>query len=126
MDIKKRDFLRGFGMISAGVVAAAGEAKAQIAHPPGGGYPPGVPHATGRSMLDSPHYIGTASKGYGFKANWARTLPMVPTVDPNYKPRRINKAIELWEDNQVVAYAEYGPSGAPDTYEEGKRLAKTY
>jgi 4-hydroxy-2-oxoheptanedioate aldolase len=77
-------------------------------------------------MLDSPHYIGTASKGYGFKADWARTLPMVPTVDPNYKPRRINKAIELWEDNQVVAYAEFGPSGAPDTYEEGKRLAKTY
>ena len=33
-------------------------------------------------MLDSPNYIGTASKGYGFKANWARTLPMVPTVDP--------------------------------------------
>jgi 4-hydroxy-2-oxoheptanedioate aldolase len=51
---------------------------------------------------------------------------MVPTVDPNYKPRRINKAIELWEDNQVVAYAEFGASGAPDTYEEGKRLAKTY
>ena len=77
-------------------------------------------------MLDSPHYIGTASKGYGFKANWARTLPMVPSVDPNYKPRRINKAIELWEDNQVVAYAEFGASGAPDTYEEGKRMAKTY
>ena len=51
---------------------------------------------------------------------------MVPTVDPNYKPRRINKAIELWEDNQVVAYAEFGASGAPDTYEEGKRMAKTY
>src|SRR3954471_4214197 len=124
--LKKRDFLKGFGMVSAGVVGAAGEALAQPARPAGGGYPPGVPHATGRSMLDSPHYIGTASKGYGFKANWARTLPMVPSVDPNYKPRRINKAIELWEDNQVVAYAEYGASGAPDTYEEGKRMAKTW
>jgi hypothetical protein len=104
--LKKRDFLKGFGMVSAGVVGAAGEALAQGRGParnPDGGYPPGVPKATGRSMLDSPHYIGTASKGYGFKANWARTLPWVPSVDPNYKPRRINKAIELWEDNQVVA-----------------------
>jgi len=82
-------------MVSAGAVAATG-ALAQGRNPDGG-YPPGVPHATGRSMLDSPHYIGTASKGYGFKANWARTLPMVSSVDPNYKPRRINKAIELWE-----------------------------
>ncbi len=127
-NIKKRDFLRGFGMVSAGAVAATTGALAQGrgAAPNEGGYPPGVPHATGRSMLDSPHYIGTASKGYGFKANWARTLPMVPSVDPNYKPRRINKAIELWEDNQVVAYAEFGASGAPDTYEEGKRMAKTW
>ncbi|MEI7791614.1 MAG: hypothetical protein WCJ15_10610, partial [Alphaproteobacteria bacterium] len=103
-NIKKRDFLRGFGMVSAGAVAATTGALAQGrgSVPNEGGYPPGVPHATGRSMLDSPHYIGTASKGYGFKANWARTLPMVPSVDPNYKPRRINKAIELWEDNQVV------------------------
>src|SRR4051812_12157353 len=130
MDIKnKRDFLKGFGMVSAGVVAAGdalaqGRGRADV--PNEGGYPPGVPKATGRSMLDSPHYIGEASKGYGFKANWARTLPMVPTVDPNYKPRRINKAIELWEDNQVVAYAEFGASGAPDTYEEGKRMAKTW
>ena len=52
-NIKKRDFLRGFGMVSAGAVAAGG-ALAQT-RPPGGGYPPGVPHATGRSMLDSPH-----------------------------------------------------------------------
>ena len=110
MDKKsKRDFLRGFGMVSAGAVAATGAlAQGRGGVLNDGGYPPGVPHATGRSMLDSPHYIGTASKGYGFKANWARTLPMVPSVDPNYKPRRINKAIELWEDNQVVAYAEFG------------------
>ena len=109
-NIKKRDFLQGL---------RHGQRRRRRRHrwragagarpaPNDGGYPPGVPHATGRSMLDSPHYIGTASKGYGFKANWARTLPMVPTVDPNYKPRRINKAIELWEDNQVVAYAEFG------------------
>ncbi len=124
MDIKKRDFLFGAGLAAAAATDALAQGRG--GQNPEGGYPPGVPKATGRSMLDSPHYIGTASKGYGFKANWARTLPMVPTVDSNYKPRRINKAIELWEDNQVVAYAEFGASGAPDTYEEGKRMAKTY
>ncbi|HKB96809.1 MAG TPA: hypothetical protein VKB94_08150, partial [Rhizomicrobium sp.] len=106
MDIKKRDFLFGAGLAAAAATDALAQGRG--GQNPEGGYPPGVPKATGRSMLDSPHYIGTASKGYGFKANWARTLPMVPTVDPNYKPRRINKAIELWEDNQVVAYAEFG------------------
>jgi len=99
MDIKKRDFLFGAGLAA----AAATTVAAQPIRQPGGGYPPGVPKATGRSMLDSPHYIGYASKGYGFQPNWARTLPLVPSVDKNYKPRRINKAIELWEDNQVVA-----------------------
>jgi 4-hydroxy-2-oxoheptanedioate aldolase len=123
MDIKKlrkRDFLKSFGMVSAGLAAATmgDKAEAQV--------PANVYKAKGGSMLDGPNYIGTASKGYGFRANWARSLPLVPSVDPNYKPRRINKAIELWEDNQVVAYAEYGASGAPDTYEEGKRMAKTW
>ena len=122
MDIKKRDFLFGAGLAA----VAAADVVAQPVRNPGGGYPPGVPKATGRSMLDSPHYIGYASKGYGFQKSWARTLPMVPTVDRSYKPRRINKAIELWEDNQVVAYAEFGASGAPDTYEEGKRMSQTY
>ena len=125
MDIKKRDFLFGAGGLAA-IAATDALAQGRAGQNPDGGYPAGVPKATGRSMLDSPHYIGTASKGYGFKANWARTLPLVPSVDPNYKPRRINKAIELWEDNQVVAYAEFGASGAPDCYEEGKRMAKTY
>ena len=74
MDIKKRDFLRGFGMVSAGGCRRHRRDRPDHAHPDGG-YPPGVPRATGKSMLDSPHYIGEASKGYGFKANWARTLP---------------------------------------------------
>ena len=117
MDIKKRDFLAGGALIGAGL-AAAGAASAQI--------PAGVPHAAGKTMLDSPNYFGTASKGGGFKKSWARTLPQVPTTDPNYKPRRVNKAIELWEDNQVAFYNVYMPSGAPDGYEEGKRLSQTY
>jgi 4-hydroxy-2-oxoheptanedioate aldolase len=119
MEIDKRSLLTGGVMASAGLAAAAAAGRAEA-------QPAGVPKATGRSMLDSPNYFGTASKGGGFKANWARTLPQVPTADPNYKPRRINKAIELWEDNQVVYYHVYAPSGAPDGYEEGKRMAKTY
>jgi 4-hydroxy-2-oxoheptanedioate aldolase len=120
MDFARRAFLKGGALLGAGMatVGLGKEAQAQ--------YPAGVPRATGRSMLDSPNYIGSASKGYGFRANWARTLPQPSTVDPNYKPRRINKAIELWEDNQIVSYAEFGASGAPDTYEEGKRMAKTF
>lgn len=117
MGIKKRDFLAGSALIGAGLATAASGAAAQ---------PAGVPKATGRTMLDSPHYIGTASKGGGFKKSWARTLPQISTADPNYKPRRVNKAIELWEDNQCAYYHVYWPSGAPDGYEEGIRMAKTY
>ena len=119
MDIKKRDFLTGGAVIGAGLAAAAVTTGAQA-------QPPGVPRATGRTMLDSKNYFGTASKGGGFKKSWARSLPQISTADPNYKPRRVNKAIELWEDNQVVYYHVYAPSGAPDGYEEGKRLSQTY
>jgi 4-hydroxy-2-oxoheptanedioate aldolase len=117
MDIKKRDFLVG-----AGIAAAAG-AVAQAAITP---TPQGAPKATGRSMLDSPNFFGDGSKGGGFNKSWARTLPQTTTADPAYKPRRVNKAIELWEDNQVAFYNVYMPSGAPDGYEEGKRLSQTY
>ena len=120
MDIKKRAFLKGGALLGAGLAAVGLGNKAQAQ------YPAGVPRATGRSMLDSPNYAGSASKGYGFRANWARTLPQPSTVDPAYKPRRINKAIELWEGGHTVSYAEFGASGAPDTYEEGKRMAKTF
>ena len=59
MDIKKRDFLKGFGMVSAGVVAATnalgqGRGGAGAPQPGGTGYPAGVPHATGRSGSDYP------------------------------------------------------------------------
>jgi hypothetical protein len=105
--------LTGGALIGAGLATATQvQAQAQI--------------APTHTMLDSPHYFGTASKGGGIKDNWARTLPQISTADPNYKPRRINKAIELWEDNQVVYYNVYMPSGAPDGYEEGKRMVKTY
>jgi 4-hydroxy-2-oxoheptanedioate aldolase len=121
MDIKKRDFLTGAAVAGAAVAAgaaASGPANAQGTN--------GAPKATGKTMLDSPNYIGTASKGGGFKKTWARQLPQVSTTDANYKPRRVNKAIELWEDNQVAFYHVYAPSGAPDGYEEGKRMSQTF
>ena len=124
MDIKKRDFLTG--MAVAGAAAATVAGSGGTAHAAIQKNPQGVPKATGKTMLDSPNFIGDASKGGGFNKSWARALPQVSSVDPNYKPRRINKAIELWEDNQVAFYNVYWPSGAPDGYEEGKRLSQTY
>ena len=117
MDIKKRDFLFGSAVLGAGAVAAQAAISPNAA---------GVPKASGKSMLDSPNFFGDASKGGGFNKSWARSLPQTSAVDPNYKPRRVNKAIELWEDNQVAFYNVYMPSGAPDGYEEGKRLSQTY
>src|SRR5258708_444910 len=47
--------------------------------------------------------------------------------DPNYKPRRLNKAIELLEDGQPIYYTNNGaPYGAPAGYEEGKKAAQTW
>ena len=61
--------------------------------------------------------------------------------DPNYKPRRLNKAIELLEDGQPIFYTGAGnggegggrgtpmPPGPPPPmpgYEEGKKMAHTW
>jgi 4-hydroxy-2-oxoheptanedioate aldolase len=119
MQIDKRNLLSGGLLLGAGLAAASG---AQAQSPP----PSSAPRSGPATMLDSPTYFGTASKGGGIKASWARTLPQVSTAERNYKPRRINKAIELWEDNQVVYYHVYMPSGAPDGYAEGKRMSQTY
>src|SRR3954464_13425890 len=43
--------------------------------------------------------------------------------DPNYKPKRLNKAIELLADGQPIYNA--GAQGG-DGYEAGLRLARTY
>lgn len=44
--------------------------------------------------------------------------------DPNYKPRRLNKAIELLEDGQPIYYT--GAEGGSAGYEEGKKMAQTW
>jgi len=48
------------------------------------------------------------------------------TVDLNYKPRRINKAIELWEDGQPVYYTGSGTGPGVDPYAQGVKMARTW
>jgi len=48
------------------------------------------------------------------------------TVDPSYKPRRINKAIELWEDGQPIYYGDWRLGPGVDPYAHGVRMARTY
>jgi 4-hydroxy-2-oxoheptanedioate aldolase len=48
------------------------------------------------------------------------------TVDLNYKPRRLNKCIELWEDGQPIYYTGAGVGPNVDPYEQGKKMCKTW
>jgi 4-hydroxy-2-oxoheptanedioate aldolase len=57
---------------------------------------------------------------------WAWSGKQPASVDPNYKPRRLNKCIELWEDGQPMYYVTWGPTGDGDGYEMGKKMAQTW
>src|ERR1700722_18814533 len=48
------------------------------------------------------------------------------TVDLNYRPRRINKAIELWEDGQPIYYNGAGLGPGVDPYAQGIKMARTW
>src|SRR6185437_3712922 len=48
------------------------------------------------------------------------------SVDLNYKPRRFNKVIELWEDGQPAWYTTVRPDPAVNSYELGKTMCKTW
>ncbi|HTC82965.1 MAG TPA: hypothetical protein VK683_01365, partial [Rhizomicrobium sp.] len=48
------------------------------------------------------------------------------TVDRNYKPRRLNKCIELWEDGQPIYYTGPGIVAGVNPYEQGKKMSKTW
>ncbi|HEY2859989.1 MAG TPA: hypothetical protein VGJ21_16325, partial [Terracidiphilus sp.] len=48
------------------------------------------------------------------------------SADPNYKPRRLNKCIELWEDGQPIYYTGWGVGPGVDPYEQGKKMCKTW
>src|SRR5580692_1642303 len=102
MDIKKRDFLAASLGLGAGAAAAAAlgpvTAQAQTAAPARGA--PAAP------VVNS----GTQPS----------------TVDPAYKPRRINKVIELWEDKQPIYYTGTGTGPGVDPYEQGKKMCGTW
>jgi 4-hydroxy-2-oxoheptanedioate aldolase len=48
------------------------------------------------------------------------------SVDLDYKPRRINKAIELWEDGQPIYYGHWGVGPGIDPYAQGLKMARTH
>src|ERR1700734_1922121 len=100
MKIKRRDLLTAGGSICVRVAAPGGVAQKGSA---AGG--------------------GRGGRGAGAAVN-SNTQPS--SVDLNYKPRRINKAIELWEDGQPIYYGGSGMGPGVDNYAQGVKMARTY
>ncbi len=99
MTIKRRDLLK------AGVSLGVGMA------------------ATGVVAQEAPAGGGHGRRGASASVN-SNTQPS--SVDLNYKPRRINKAIELWEDGQPIYYGGSGMGPGVDNYAQGVKMARTY
>jgi 4-hydroxy-2-oxoheptanedioate aldolase len=112
MDIKKRDFL-GLGVGAAGLVAASG-AMAQSA----------ATVAASTAAREARARGDRIRVGDGGGPVNSGVQPS--TVDLNYKPRRLNKAIELWEDGQPIYYQDSGLGAGVDPYAQGVRMARTY
>ena len=79
--------------------------------------------------------IAGAALGAGLAASGAKAQPrerpvnsgtQPSSVDRNYKPRRLNKVIELWEDNQPMYYTGAGIGPGVDPYAQGIKMSKTY
>ena len=80
--------------------------------------------ATGVMAQEGPA-AGGGRGGRGARASVnSNTQPS--TVDWNYKPRRINKAIELWEDGQPIYYNGSGLGPGVDPYAQGVKMARTW
>lgn len=106
MEMKRRDLLGagmalGVGMVAQGALGQQAPAGQQR-RPAGMGY--------GGPRLEPP----------------VNSNVQPSTVDYNYKPRRINKAIELWEDGQPIYYGGSGLGPGVDPYAQGVRMARTY
>jgi len=108
MDIKKRDFLTAG--IGAGLSAQSAMSQAAMAQAGPGAARPRTP--------------GPIRVGDGGRPVNSGVQPS--SVDHNYKPRRINKAIELWEDGQPIYYDSSGLGPGVDPYAQGVRMAHTY
>lgn len=97
MEFKKRDFLT----LAAGAGAVAGLAAQAAAQP--------LAHSPGERPT-----------------RLAKSNTQPSTVDWNYKPRRVNKVIELWEDSQPIYYQDSGLGAGIDPYAQGVKMAHTY
>lgn len=100
MELKKREFIAATLGVGLGA-GLAGEAKAQPAR---------ITENLGGTR---PGEIINTGKQTSF-------------VDLNYKPRRFNKVIELWEDGQPAYYTTVRPTRGVDGYELGKAMCKTW
>ena len=95
------------------------------AWPPASAPPPVLPphgeaQAQGRRPGPAGRPIPTGDRGL------ANMNVQPSTVDWNYKPRRINKAIELWEDGQPIYYNGSGLGPGVDPYAQGVKMARTW
>jgi 4-hydroxy-2-oxoheptanedioate aldolase len=80
--------------------------------------------------------VAGAALGAGIAATNAIAQPRRPrpvnsgtqpsTVDMNYKPRRLNKCIELWEDRQPIYYTGPGTGPGVNPYEQGLKMSRTW
>jgi 4-hydroxy-2-oxoheptanedioate aldolase len=115
MDIKKRDFLTAGLSIGIGANFVASGANAQQTPAPHvpvlgrGGLPAGD---------EDIHGIGPG--------RWQNSGRQPSSVDRNYKPRRVNKVIELLEDGQPAFFTNSGMRPGMDAYAQGRKMAKTY
>jgi 4-hydroxy-2-oxoheptanedioate aldolase len=100
MDFDKRNFLAASLMSVGGAAVSAGTADAQTPAPP--------------------RRPGAMNRSYVFSGK------QPSTVDHNYKPRRFNKVIELWEDNQPIYYTDARIVPGVDPYALGIRMCQTW
>jgi 4-hydroxy-2-oxoheptanedioate aldolase len=82
-----------------------------------------------RDFLMAGAVIGASVAATSATAQQARPVnsgTQPSSADMNYKPRRLNKAIELWEDGQPIYYTGAGVGPGVDPYEQGKKMCKTW
>ena len=103
MDIKKRDFLLGGASV----------------------WRPRLPQHR-RPRRKAPRRGASARPIQVGDRNLVNSHVQPSSVDLNYKPRRVNKAIELWEDGQPIYYGFSGMGPGVDPYAQGVKMARTY
>ena len=78
-----------------------------------------------REFLLAGAVLGAAAAASGAVAQPAHNK-QPSSADMNYKPRRLNKCIELWEDGQPIYYTGAGVGPGVDPYQQGIKMAHTW